>query len=291
MPWGLVVRAGKIRRGRRALIASAVAVVALAGCGGGGGGSHAEDAKEVEAAATSATPKSGITLKLVDDEESTKASPLAIAVLANDTATEAAGGEQRPLTSVLDGGEYELTVDSQPGHGTAVVDGVSITYTPAAGYSGEDEFTYRVEPNSPDVTGGTAVVRITVDAPVPSPTPTPTPKPKPTRTQKAEPPAVYYRNCDAARAAGAAPVRRGDPGYASHLDRDGDGVGCEPYSGGSGGSGGSVTGGSSSGGSGGSTYYENCSAARAAGAAPVRRGDPGYGRHLDRDGDGVGCES
>ncbi len=38
---------------------------------------------------------------------------------------------------------------------------------------------------------------------------------------------VYYQNCDAARAAGAAPVHRGDPGYASHLDRDGDGVGCE----------------------------------------------------------------
>lgn len=38
---------------------------------------------------------------------------------------------------------------------------------------------------------------------------------------------VYYQNCDAARAAGAAPVRRGDPGYDSHLDRDGDGVGCE----------------------------------------------------------------
>ncbi|MFL1378037.1 MULTISPECIES: excalibur calcium-binding domain-containing protein [unclassified Nocardiopsis] len=38
---------------------------------------------------------------------------------------------------------------------------------------------------------------------------------------------VYYQNCDAARAAGAAPVRRGDPGYGSHLDRDGDGVGCE----------------------------------------------------------------
>ncbi|SDQ95444.1 Protein of unknown function [Microbacterium sp. cf332] len=37
-------------------------------------------------------------------------------------------------------------------------------------------------------------------------------------------------------------------------------------------------------------YYENCTAARSAGAAPVRSGDPGYGRHLDRDGDGVGCE-
>lgn len=36
--------------------------------------------------------------------------------------------------------------------------------------------------------------------------------------------------------------------------------------------------------------YQNCAAARAAGAAPVRAGDPGYGRHLDRDGDGVGCE-
>jgi hypothetical protein len=36
--------------------------------------------------------------------------------------------------------------------------------------------------------------------------------------------------------------------------------------------------------------FANCSQARAAGAAPVRRGDPGYGPHLDRDGDGVGCE-
>jgi|TARA_R100000049_G_C1957802_1_gene121980 hypothetical protein len=38
---------------------------------------------------------------------------------------------------------------------------------------------------------------------------------------------VYYANCSEARAAGAAPVRRGDPGYASHLDRDNDGIGCE----------------------------------------------------------------
>lgn len=37
-------------------------------------------------------------------------------------------------------------------------------------------------------------------------------------------------------------------------------------------------------------YYANCSEARAAGAAPVYAGEPGYGPHLDRDGDGVGCE-
>ncbi|MEP6814588.1 MAG: excalibur calcium-binding domain-containing protein [Marmoricola sp.] len=41
---------------------------------------------------------------------------------------------------------------------------------------------------------------------------------------------------------------------------------------------------------GGSVYCQNCDAARAAGAAPVRAGDPGYDRHLDRDGDGVACE-
>lgn len=40
-----------------------------------------------------------------------------------------------------------------------------------------------------------------------------------------------FRNCTEARAAGAVPVRRGDPGYGPHLDRDGDGVGCEPYRG------------------------------------------------------------
>jgi hypothetical protein len=38
---------------------------------------------------------------------------------------------------------------------------------------------------------------------------------------------VYYQNCAAVRAAGAAPIRAGQPGYASHLDRDSDGVGCE----------------------------------------------------------------
>ena len=40
-----------------------------------------------------------------------------------------------------------------------------------------------------------------------------------------------FANCDQARAAGAAPVRRGDPGYGPHLDRDNDGVGCEPFRG------------------------------------------------------------
>jgi hypothetical protein len=41
---------------------------------------------------------------------------------------------------------------------------------------------------------------------------------------------------------------------------------------------------------GGEVYFPNCSAARAAGAAPIHAGEPGYRRKLDRDGDGVACE-
>ncbi|MBN9327583.1 MAG: hypothetical protein BGO38_17955 [Cellulomonas sp. 73-145] len=43
----------------------------------------------------------------------------------------------------------------------------------------------------------------------------------------AAPAEVYYKNCDAVRAAGKAPLYRGQPGYASNLDRDGDGIACE----------------------------------------------------------------
>jgi hypothetical protein len=39
--------------------------------------------------------------------------------------------------------------------------------------------------------------------------------------------ATHYANCAAARAAGAAPLLKGQPGYSSALDRDGDGVACE----------------------------------------------------------------
>ena len=42
---------------------------------------------------------------------------------------------------------------------------------------------------------------------------------------------AYYRNCDAARAAGAAPIYRGQPGYREGMDGDSDGIACEPYRG------------------------------------------------------------
>lgn len=43
----------------------------------------------------------------------------------------------------------------------------------------------------------------------------------------APPAAAYYQNCTEVRAAGAAPIYAGDPGFQSKFDRDGDGVGCE----------------------------------------------------------------
>ncbi|MDR7110886.1 hypothetical protein J2X03_000742 [Microbacterium trichothecenolyticum] len=72
-------------------------------------------------------------------------------------------------------------------------------------------------------------------APEPAPTPaTPAaPAPPPAQPAPAQPapapatPDVYYKNCDAVRAAGKAPIYQGQPGYAPHLDRDKDGIGCD----------------------------------------------------------------
>lgn len=57
-----------------------------------------------------------------------------------------------------------------------------------------------------------------------------------------------------------------------------------------GGSSGSATGGDGGGTGGGSVYFRNCADAKAAGKAPLHRGDPGYRTGLDRDNDGVACE-
>ncbi|MFD0580260.1 excalibur calcium-binding domain-containing protein [Dactylosporangium darangshiense] len=64
----------------------------------------------------------------------------------------------------------------------------------------------------------------TPDASEPASTPT-------TATAPTSPslPAVYYRNCGEARAAGAAPIVLGEPGYRSELDTNHDGVACDKH--------------------------------------------------------------
>jgi hypothetical protein len=39
----------------------------------------------------------------------------------------------------------------------------------------------------------------------------------------------YFSDCREARESGDAPIYQGEPGYRDALDRDGDGVACEPY--------------------------------------------------------------
>ncbi|MEO8284025.1 MAG: excalibur calcium-binding domain-containing protein [Pseudarthrobacter sp.] len=58
-------------------------------------------------------------------------------------------------------------------------------------------------------------------APAPAPA-----APAPAPAVKA-PAAVSYANCTAVKAAGAAPLYAGQPGYSTSLDRDRDGVACE----------------------------------------------------------------
>lgn len=144
----------------------------------------------------------------------------------------------------------------------------------------------------------TSAPPVTKPAPIAT-TRTPTPEPPPAAPAVEATPDedVSYKNCAAAEAAGAAPVRRGEPGYGPHLDADGDGTGCESdrdpgtdWEPGVGTTNGSSSGSTSGGSSGGSVSYKNCAAVKAAGADPIHRGEPGYASHLDRDGDGTGCE-
>jgi hypothetical protein len=73
---------------------------------------------------------------------------------------------------------------------------------------------------------------VTVPPPPPAPGPPPATDPLPATDVDALPRVdaadhVHFVDCDAARDAGATPVRSGEPGYGTHLDTDRDGLACE----------------------------------------------------------------
>lgn len=72
--------------------------------------------------------------------------------------------------------------------------------------------------NNTDVSGDNDTQMRGFLAPAPAPVVTPEPAPAP---------GAYYQNCSDAKAAGAAPLYRGSPGYRPGLDGDNDGVACE----------------------------------------------------------------
>jgi len=61
--------------------------------------------------------------------------------------------------------------------------------------------------------------------PVVKKTPIRTPLPK--NVEPSPTLSTFYLNCDAAKAVGALPLLRGDAGYRTDLDMDGDGTACE----------------------------------------------------------------
>jgi len=64
---------------------------------------------------------------------------------------------------------------------------------------------------------------------LPQAAPPPRRRERPARARQPRPSeTVYFRNCAEARAAARRNIRRGEPGYCPALDRDNDGVACEP---------------------------------------------------------------
>jgi excalibur calcium-binding domain-containing protein len=92
--------------------------------------------------------------------------------------------------------------------------------------------TTTVEP-APTTTTTTPAPVTSIEAPVEQapieqpPVEPPPVQPPPVDPPPVEAPSAYYANCAEARAAGAAPIHRGEPGYRAGLDRDGDGTACD----------------------------------------------------------------
>ena len=102
------------------------------------------------------------------------------------------------------------------------------------------------------------------------------------------------KNCTEASARGLSNIDANSPHYGEHLDRDKDGVGCETKAPGTSGSGtASTTGGEQAAAADTSTddKPDNCTEARARGLNNIKAGSEHYSGHLDRDKDGVACES
>ncbi|HEX8865890.1 MAG TPA: excalibur calcium-binding domain-containing protein [Lentzea sp.] len=118
---------------------------------------------------------------------------------------------------LADGGDYAVLAVSQGaaraavGAASAIRDAEVIAKQASAGFWGPSCGGLDVKPAPQPVVPQPQPV-------VPQPQPEPAPQP---------PAAAYYPNCAAAKAAGVAPLYRGQPGYRSALDRDNDGVACE----------------------------------------------------------------
>lgn len=117
------------------------------------------------------------TVTATDDLGATGSQAYSIAVAgqaptaANVSATVAANSTGNAIALSLGGGTAtSVAVDTNATHGTATASGTSITYTPTAGFSGTDSFTYTA--TNASGTSSPATVSVTVSAPTLSLSPT-----------------------------------------------------------------------------------------------------------------------
>ena len=136
--------------------------------------------------------------------------------------------------------------------------------------SSADDVDSPVPAPSPTVTASASPSPTPTPPPTPTPTPSPTPTPTPTPTPSPSP------TTQAPTPEPSTPPETQEPEPTPEADTQGGGGGAAPAP---------VPEPKQE-----STYYPNCKAAKAAGAAPLYRGDPGYREDLDRDEDGVACE-
>ncbi|MEV7673598.1 excalibur calcium-binding domain-containing protein [Streptomyces sp. NPDC088752] len=195
-------------------------------------------------------------------EEDAKAEGPAVAATASPSPTPTptptpSEAEEPPVMPSLVGGDYaaaEQIVTANLGRAYAVYKDVDLPaeygtwrvcfQRPDAGapVTSAVPVVYLTDPGVPCPKSPNTVLHEPTSKPTPTPKPTPPPAPKPrpatqpptTAPEPAPEPTrdtadenVSYANCAAVRAAGAAPIHAGEPGYSRRLDRDGDGVGCE----------------------------------------------------------------
>ena len=138
-------------------------------------------------------------------ESSSVVSTKSTSVVAPTTTAKSTTTTPRTTTPAPTTSDSPAVVPSDPQVGTTVVE-TTPEYTPPAPAYTPQATTEYTPPSTPEYT----------PPPVTQYTPPPV-----------QQPSVSYKNCSEARAAGAAPILRGEPGYASRLDKDNDGIACD----------------------------------------------------------------
>ncbi|MEU9034206.1 excalibur calcium-binding domain-containing protein [Streptomyces sp. NPDC048352] len=217
------------RRGVAVVGVVGAVVLLLGGCEDGAPKKGAAGGKPGTAPPASASASAGASAPSVMPAVVGQKSAAAEALVRQVVSTPVeARGAYAGVTPAKDHSEWEVCFQT-PAAGTAVTAGTAVELslvapgTSCPDRAGAPASTAPKSPKSPESP--------TVPAPAPTP---PKPKPKPategptdgsTGGSGAE--GVYYKSCDAARAAGVAPMRRGQPGYREGLDRDKDGIACD----------------------------------------------------------------